>query len=371
MADSFFPNENLSGLHTCYSCDTFLFAGQTRPFALPYDCPLKLKSGLIVSSVLGYIFDMSNLGQITAILRTDTGRVRDHNEDFVSHWAPGNAAEEAQNGWLYIVADGVGGADAGEVASKLSTERTIAHYLSQADEPDWGQRLVNAMQQANTDLRQFVLERNDNSRMATTMVAAVLRDNLAYIANVGDSRGYLWRNGRIEQITKDQSLVAKLVEEGAITEEEAHYHPRRNVILYSLGSERSPKIDLFEQPLEPGDVLFLCSDGLTRHVADEEIALTLANETPEKATKSLIGKANERGGEDNISVAIIRLAGKTAAAKNSAKNAKGNGRSPLVMANGSAQTALDADRSMLWLYTLVLGFIQSILIFLVWFFLRV
>lgn len=311
---------------------------------------------------------MSNLGQITAILRTDPGRVRDHNEDFVSYWEPKNRDEEKQSGWVYIVADGVGGADAGEVASEMTTERTIDHYRSHTDEPDWGQRLLNAMQTANTDLRQYVLERNDNSRMATTMVAAVLQENRAIIANVGDSRGYLWRNGRLQQITKDQSLVAKLVEEGAITEEEAHFHPRRNVILYSLGSERSPKIDLFEQPLETGDILFLCSDGLTRHVLDEEIALVLGEESPENAATTLIGRANERGGEDNISVGIIRYDGATAV---SPQKSKPTHPDSLVISGRTPATSLATNRSLLWLYTISLGLVQTILIFLVWLLLRV
>lgn len=311
---------------------------------------------------------MSNLGQITAILRTDTGRVRGHNEDFVSYWEPPNREAEQENGWLYIVADGVGGADAGEVASEMTTNSTITHYLEHADEENWGQRLLNAMQAANSELRQYVLERNDNSRMATTMVAAVLQDNHAYIANVGDSRGYLWRNGRIQQITKDQSLVAKLVEEGAITEEEASFHPRRNVILYSLGSERSPKIDLFEQTLEKDDILFLCSDGLIRHVTDAEIALTLSEESPEQAATTLIGKANERGGEDNISVAVIRYEKETAV--DSQRNAPAKTR-PLIISDRTAANELVLDRPLLWLYTVALGLVQTALIFLVWLLLRV
>ena len=254
----------------------------------------------------------------------------------------------------------------------MSTESTISHYLEHTDEADWGQRLVDAMQAANTDLRQYVLDRNDNKRMATTMVAAVLKDNLAYIANVGDSRGYLWRNGRIEQITKDQSLVAKLVEEGAISEEEASFHPRRNVILYSLGSERSPKIDLFEQTLQTGDILFLCSDGLTRHVTDAEIALILAEETPDQATQTLIRKANERGGEDNITVAIIRFDRQTAPAPQKSRE---HHTQPLVVTNSNQVTASavtpPANQSLLWLYTMALGLVQAILIFLVWFLLRV
>lgn len=311
---------------------------------------------------------MSNFGQITAILRTDTGRVRGHNEDFVSYWEPPDREAEKENGWLYIVADGVGGADAGEVASELTTQHTINHYLEHADEENWGQRLLNAMQAANSDLRQYVLERNDNSRMATTMVAAVLQKNRAYIANVGDSRGYLWRNGRIEQITKDQSLVAKLVEEGAITEEEATFHPRRNVILYSLGSERSPKIDLFEQTLEKGDILFLCSDGLTRHVTDAEIALTLSKESPEQATATLIRKANERGGEDNISVGVIHYEGETAVSPQKSAPAKTK---PLIVTDNAPANVLVLDRSLLWMYTVGLGLVQSFLIFLVWLLLRV
>lgn len=311
---------------------------------------------------------MSNLGQITAILRTDTGRVRDHNEDFVSYWEPSNREAETESGWLYIVADGVGGADAGEVASELTSEHTINHYLEHADEPNWGQRLLNAMQAANSELRQYVLERNDNSRMATTMVAVVLQENHAYIANVGDSRGYLWRNGRIQQITKDQSLVAKLVEEGAITEEEASFHPRRNVILYSLGSERSPKIDLFEQTLQKDDILFLCSDGLTRHVTDAEIALTLSEESPEQAATTLIRKANERGGEDNISVAVIRYEKETAVSSQKSVPAKTR---PFIVSANAPANEMVLDRPLLWMYTVALGLAQTMLIFLVWLLLRV
>ncbi|MBK8987719.1 MAG: Stp1/IreP family PP2C-type Ser/Thr phosphatase [Chloroflexi bacterium] len=242
---------------------------------------------------------------IQAFLRTDVGQVRHHNEDFVIFREPADTADETLNGWLYIVADGVGGADAGEIASQFASERTLFHYLNNADNPNWGQRLVDAMQSANTDLRQMVAERDSASRMATTMVAVVFQGENAYIANVGDSRGYLWRDGRIQQITKDQSLVAKLLEEGAITAEEAEYHPRRNVILYSLGSERTPKIDLFEKVMQPGDIILLCSDGLIRHVSDDELAQMIIAAEPAQATQNLIELANTRGGQDNISAAIL------------------------------------------------------------------
>jgi protein phosphatase len=297
------------------------------------------------------------LGQIEAFVDTDPGLIRDHNEDFIVYREPTNPEDEAQNGWLYIVADGVGGADAGEVASQYASESTKEHFLTNNDEPDWGQRLLNAMQAANTALRQMVVDRNDSARMATTMVAAVIYDQRAYVANVGDSRCYFWRNGQISQVTKDQSLVAKLVEEGAITEAEAINHPRKNVILYSLGSEREPKIELFERDLEPGDILILCSDGLTRHVADEEIEKTLLQLEPQAATRALIHLANGRGGEDNISVAVIRYG----ASQDTAR----------VILQPRPTKQQGYNQTLLWFYTIFLSLIQTMLILIVWLLLRV
>lgn len=306
---------------------------------------------------------MSKIGQIDAYLRTDTGRVRDHNEDFVHAWEPQTPEDEKKHGWVYLVADGVGGADAGEVASEYASERTMAHYLAAVEQPDWGQRLLDAMQSANKDLRQLVIDEYDNSRMATTMVAAVIQDNHAFIGNVGDSRGYLWRSGQLQQITKDQSLVAKLVEEGAITAEEAENHPRKNVILYSLGSENVPKIDLFRLILEAQDILLLCSDGLTKHVPNDELSDIVATNTAADATDILVKLANERGGEDNISVAIIRHqpTGTAVANKNTKKIGQENSTLPVN----------NSQRLLLWLFTIGLSIAQSFLIFLVWLILRV
>ncbi len=246
---------------------------------------------------------------VDASLYTDQGQVRDHNEDFICSSEPQNAEEEADLGWLYIVADGVGGADAGEVASKLASNYTTDHYLNNTSKENLGERLHDAMQAANSELRRYVTE-NGNRRMATTMVAAAIREKDAYIVNVGDSRGYHWQKGSFRQITKDHSLVARLVEEGAITEEEAEVHPRKNVILFSLGSEKTPQIDIFHQQMEPGDVLLLCSDGLTRHVKDNELADTLSKYRPEKAARFLVDLANKRGGLDNISAVVINYNGK-------------------------------------------------------------
>jgi protein phosphatase len=304
---------------------------------------------------------MSSNRLVEASLRTHQGRIRDHNEDFITSREPANSEDEAQNGWLYIVADGVGGADAGEIASQYAAERTVEHYVNDNRTSNWGQRLRDAMRAANTDLRQFVADRNDHSRMATTMVAVAFAEGTAYLANVGDSRGYLWRNGGFSQITKDQSLVAKLLEEGAITEAEAAVHPRKNVILYSLGSEKEPQIDLYEQKMEPGDILMLCSDGLTRHVADEELATIVSRQEPAVATRTLIHLANSRGGEDNISVAVLNYGprrGSKRARKEPVTEVKSDGRPVL-------------GRAVLWTYTILLSLVQTVLIVLAWLLLRV
>jgi PPM family protein phosphatase len=310
---------------------------------------------------------MSKIGQIEASLRTDQGLIRGHNEDFISWWEPSTADEAAKNGWLYVVADGVGGADAGEVASQYASERTINRFLENNDTAHWGERLLQAMQGANEDLRQMVMERNDNKRMATTMVAAVIQNGTAFVANVGDSRGYLWHGGEFHQITKDQSLVAKLVEEGAITESEAANHPHKNVILYSIGSERIAKIDLFELPLTPGDILLLCSDGLTRHVADTEISDLIQQQSPAQATQTLIELANERGGQDNISVAVIRYGAAREKRPVLPQQTVVTATAPL----DQRKTEAAGGRSFLWMYTILLSMVQTMLIILVWLLLRV
>jgi serine/threonine protein phosphatase PrpC len=300
---------------------------------------------------------------VNAAMRTDVGQIRDHNEDYVICKEPANESEIAQNGWLYIVADGVGGADAGEVASQFASQQTVNNYLQNHTEENWGQRLVDAMQAANTDLRRMVAERNDNSRMATTMVAVVFDKHKVFIANVGDSRAYLWRNSTLEQITKDQSLVAKLLEEGAITEEEAENHPRRNVILYSLGSERSPKIDLFERFLEPDDKILLCSDGLTRHVSNSELSQHLANDNLEEAIDALIALANNRGGQDNITATILHF-GSVTSLQDSRKN--GSATEETMMGKTAVSVTEDQSAKSLWRLTLLLTVVQTCLIVFLW-----
>lgn len=315
---------------------------------------------------------MSEPTPLSAAWRTDNGLVRGHNEDFVISYEPPTEDDRRRHGALYIVADGVGGADAGEVASQYASERTLHHYLAADGRADWGARLIDAMQAANTDLRRLAAERDDSKRMATTMVAAVIQDGHAYIGNVGDSRAYQWREGQLEQISRDQSLVARLLEEGALTAEEAARYPYKNVILYSIGSEKRPPIDLYEIVLELGDLLVLCSDGLTRHVEDGEIGVIAGDESPDVAADMLVRLARERGGEDNITVAIVqygaRLEESTRPIAPLAVTRPMPAVEPAVTQPVAARPA-ERQRS-LWPLTFALAAVMVILIFVLWVFVQ-
>ena len=293
---------------------------------------------------------MDHRALISAASATDVGQIRGHNEDFLLNWEPSTREEAEEHGWLYIVADGVGGADAGEIASQFASEQVQAQYLASSENRDWRGRLLDAMQTANTNLRQMVAERNDNSRMATTMVTLVLHDEVAILANVGDSRAYHWRNGRLEQITKDQTLVAKLVEEGAITAQEAINHPRGNVILYSIGSEKHPKIDIYDVNLLMGDIFVLCTDGLSKNVSDEEIRETIEQQEPQTAVHTLVELANRRGGEDNITVTVVRY-GESPYLQSK----------PVVIQPTVESVESDDGRIALWFYTLFLAVVMTFL----------
>ena len=298
--------------------------------------------------------------RLQASMRTDQGRVRDHNEDYIASVEPASDSDGAQDGWLYIIADGVGGAELGEVASEYATERTVFHYLNNRQEPDFGQRLAGAMVAANDDLLELIIERATGKRMATTMVAAVIHNSTAVLANVGDSRGYHWRNGEMRQVTKDQSLVARLVEEGVITEEEALNHPRRNVILQSLGTEDPLEIDLFNVELGPSESLIMCTDGLTRHLTDQEISSIVGDLDPESATEKMIQLANKRGGEDNISVAILQ--------RGEMSKSLSTELSPITRVTRTRNTVStgESERGAFWYNTATLTIMYLFLVLLIW-----
>jgi serine/threonine protein phosphatase PrpC len=258
--------------------------------------------------------------------KTDLGRARDHNEDRflvadLSRKAASLQPDVRQHdigprGTLLVVADGMGGAAAGEVASEMATDTIYSHLVktwnveSEVTPQRFAYRLKEAVEVANASIHAHAKAHPEVRGMGTTTTAAGLLNDHLYLTQVGDSRAYLIRGGQAHQITKDQSLMQRLVEAGELTEEEAAHSERRNIILQALGPDPKVKVDLTHQEVRRGDVLVLCSDGLSGQVKKEEIA-QVVTATPElsAACDKLIALANERGGPDNITVVIARFDG--------------------------------------------------------------
>jgi protein phosphatase len=215
-----------------------------------------------------------------------------------------------------MVCDGMGGAAAGEIASAMAIDailREITAALASEDAPNedaFATAIKRATSAANAEIHMFAVEHPEFRGMGTTATVAGVLGDAVYLAQVGDSRAYLVRGGVAQQITKDQSLMQKLVEAGELTEEEAAQSERRNIILQALGPEPQIKIDLTHQQLRRGDVLVLCSDGLSGQVRTDEIARIVSeDEDPMTACKRLIDLANDNGGPDNITVIVARFDG--------------------------------------------------------------
>jgi PPM family protein phosphatase len=228
--------------------------------------------------------------------KSDTGRQRRSNEDRVFEQAP-----------LFAVADGMGGARAGEVASTIVVD-TFSESPGLPGSGSVEERLATVVREANARIHDLAQADADRAGMGTTVTAAYVGDDAVSIAHVGDSRAYRWRDGQLERLTTDHSLVEELKRRGRITEEEAEEHPQKSVITRALGPEAAVEVDTLTYPAKPGDVFLLCSDGLTGMVPEDRIAeiLTEARDLPE-AGQTLIREANERGGRDNITVVLFRL----------------------------------------------------------------
>lgn len=249
----------------------------------------------------------------TVQTRTHTGNVREVNEDSVStvlDWRSSLALadEDLQTrGHLFAVADGMGGHAAGDVASQLTIE-TLFHEFYGSKRPPEG-ALTDAITIANLKLCEQAEEEPRYAGMGTTLVAALLRGADLTVANIGDSRAYLFRDRQISRITHDHSWVAEQLAAGVLSAEEAARHPYRNVITHSLGPDRDPSPDLFHLSLLPGDRLLLCTDGLTNMVPDDELAEFLDAYQPDEAADILVERALERGAPDNVSFALIEFLG--------------------------------------------------------------
>lgn len=297
--------------------------------------------------------------KLTAADKTDVGKQREQNEDSV--YKRIETVEEGDRG-LFIVADGMGGYQAGEVASKLAVETiskaldtffkpvyeqpTVKLSLSDLENPDPDatvrivpatqpetakqtgsssqktnklpetpiaksieEQFIHAIQQANQEIIKYGEKKVAARGLGCTVTGVLVENERAYIANVGDSRTYLLRNGTLAPLTKDHSLVARLVEAKQIGPDEVYSHPQRNLIYRSLGAgHRSVEVDVFQQTLQPEDVLLLCSDGLWEMVRHQDLLKELSEKSsPQKICDTLIDLANANGGEDNITAVVVHI----------------------------------------------------------------
>lgn len=236
--------------------------------------------------------------KLRAAARTDVGRRRTANEDAF-------AVDSALG--LYLVADGMGGHVAGQLASRLAASGTVAALRSVAQrEASLTERLRYCVAAANHEIFRTAQEKPEVAGMGTTLVALLAGRGRVALAHVGDSRAYLVRAGRIRQLTDDHSLVAELVRRKELSPRDARAHPHRHVLTRALGVRRQVEADLAELTPLGGDVVVLCSDGLTTHVTDDEIAEVAGrNDDLEDACERLVGLANARGGEDNVTVVLV------------------------------------------------------------------
>lgn len=260
---------------------------------------------------------------------TDVGRKRSGNEDSHALWISDDAAVRAKHGMLMVVCDGMGGASAGEVASRIAVD-TVVERVRAADPADPAAALRTAVEAANEKVHAQASANAEQRGMGTTCTAVLVRGREVWIGHVGDSRAYLVRGGKIHRLTKDHSLVAELVEKGHLTEAEAKHDHRRNVVTRSVGALDHVQVDAERavDQLKPGDALVVCSDGLHGQVTDYEIGMIAGEQPPAEACASLIDLANERGGPDNITAVVVRAAGGAPAAAAGPAPAKAHGEEP-------------------------------------------
>src|SRR5580692_2320056 len=243
--------------------------------------------------------------------RTDVGRVRDHNEDYLGYAAPATPAQVRTHGWMFVLADGVGGQEKGEVASRTAVESMVAGFHNSKDGESHSAVLQRLVQQANTSVFEAaILGGRSSAGMATTIVACALRYDRVSVAHVGDSRCYLIRNGKPAQITRDHTVAGEQVRLGLITAQEAADGVTSHILSRSLGTELIANVDTNDHQIFPADVLLLCSDGLHGLVEASEMAAVCGHgQDLHLAAEKLVALANDRGGGDNISVQLIRIRG--------------------------------------------------------------
>jgi len=243
---------------------------------------------------------------LKAAAKTDMGQVRENNEDKFDFYEPEDPAILAARGCLYAVSDGIGGAQAGQIASELLLKNLISGYYDHASS-DLLTALYESIVNANDkihSLAQMIPERNG---MGATLTAIVFCEDRVIVAQVGDSRAYCLRNGTLFQITQDHSWVEEQVRAGVMSRADAEISPFKNVITRSVGAAPNVNPDFYEEEAQPGDVWVLCSDGLTAYANSDEIAAVAGSVPPSEAARQFIEMANVRGGRDNITAFVVSV----------------------------------------------------------------
>jgi len=270
-----------------------------------------LRNGLVMFKRLfglGKEYTMlDHLLHLDVALRTDIGRIRANNEDSMISVVPQDPQIMTKRGALFVVADGMGGHEKGEVASEITTKAvSTAYYQDESD--DIAAALSRAVKHANASVCQRIEQDGEvDNPMGSTCIAAVLQGDSVHVANVGDSRVYIVRQGQVKQVSQDHSWVNEQVRSGALTLEQARAMGKNNLITRCLGTRAEVDVDLFTEQVQAGDVLVLCTDGLTNLVSDDEIGTIVEQYDSQESTHRLIECANERGGPDNITAIVVRV----------------------------------------------------------------
>ncbi len=271
-----------------------LIGNSPLPFALPImsvEC-VNPKPGIEVASL------------------TDIGRQRANNEDSSLYWEPDSDKDFARKGRLAVIADGMGGYEGGQEASRLAVE-TVRFVYDQDFDGDPQNALLTGIRSAHDAIQRFAEQHPQFSGMGTTCTAAAIVDRSLYFAHVGDSRLYLLRAGAASRLTRDHSYVSRLVENGIVSSEDAESHPQRHILTAALGSGRALTPDMPEHPiaLEEGDLLILCTDGLWSVIGEAELVRLALSQSPAEACVKMVNAALDRGGPDNITVIVLRVSG--------------------------------------------------------------
>jgi PPM family protein phosphatase len=240
---------------------------------------------------------------------TDIGRLRGNNEDSSLYWEPDSDKEFARKGRLAVIADGMGGYEGGQEASRLAVE--TVRFVYDRDFDDAQNALVTGLRSAHDTIQRYAEQHPQFSGMGTTCTALAIVERSLYFAHIGDSRLYLLRAGATSRLTRDHSYVSRLVENGIVRSEDAESHPQRHILTAALGSGREVIPDKPEHPiaLDEGDVLVLCTDGLWSVVGEVELARLALSQPPAEACASMVNAALDRGGPDNVTVVVLRVSG--------------------------------------------------------------